>query len=52
MCQSGTTCLHADCCFSKLVLYKSSPSGWSSTKEDIIKLVSRNDIFEKNSIFE
>ena len=32
MCLSGTTCLLAECCFSKLSLYKSDSSCWSNTK--------------------
>ena len=32
MCQIGATCLHADCCFSELALYKSNSVCWSRTK--------------------
>ena len=33
MCQSGVTCLSADCCFNELVLSKSNLPCWSSTKQ-------------------
>ena len=32
MCQSGATCLTADCCFSELALSKSNWACWSRTK--------------------
>jgi hypothetical protein len=32
ICPSGATCLSADCCFSKLALYKSNSASWSSIK--------------------
>jgi hypothetical protein len=33
ICQSGTTCLSTNCCFSGLTLWKSNWSCWSSTKQ-------------------
>jgi hypothetical protein len=52
MCQSGVTCLFADCCFSELSLWKSNYACWSSTKQisssSHWKLTcSRHDIAEK-----
>jgi hypothetical protein len=32
MCPSRVTCLPADCCFSKLALYKSNSACWSRTE--------------------
>ena len=41
MCPSGATCLPADCCFSELVLQKSSSACWSRTKRTSSSFLSK-----------